>query len=172
MAKSRPTLNLVSKTVASSSTAQSSSASNGWEIACAGRLVAEHSNQNDAASSSQVWQSDAKTNASAGRLAATETNQKLDFQASVGRLAAEGSGIVDVDLVWPNDFQISVACVPHLEKVYSNLRQILGRKSGDDKNDIDVNSLMWRVFMSAAIHLGKDYLEFLHSTKNQPRRKI
>ena len=70
-------------------------------IACAGRLAAEDSNRNDAASSSQVWQTDAKTNASAGRPAATETNQNLDldFPASVGKPAAEGSGIVDVDSV-------------------------------------------------------------------------
>ena len=70
MAKSRPTLNLVSKTVARSSTAQSPSASNGPGTfnapgqslslkACAGRLAAEDSNQNGAASSSQVWHSDA-----------------------------------------------------------------------------------------------------------------
>ena len=65
MAKSRLTWNLVSKTVANSSTAQSSSASNGSGIpeapsqsvslmACAVRLAAGDSNQNDAASSSQV----------------------------------------------------------------------------------------------------------------------
>ena len=122
MAKSNPTLDLVSQ-AASSSTAPSSSASNVPEIlratsqslsltACAGRPTAEDSNQNGEASSSQVWQSDAKTNASAERLAATETNQNLDFQASVVRVAAESSGIVDVDLVWPNNFHISVACVP------------------------------------------------------------
>ena len=109
------TLNLVSKTGASSSTAQSSSASNVSEIlkapsqslslkACAGRPAAEDSNQNDASSSSQLWQSDAKTNASAERPAATETNQNLDFLASAGKPLAEGSGIVDVDSVRPNNF--------------------------------------------------------------------
>ena len=65
----------------------------------------EYSNQNDTASSSKVWQTDAKTNASAVRP------------------AAEGSGIVNVDSVWPNNFQISVDYVPYLEKVYPNLRQ-------------------------------------------------
>ena len=174
MAKSKPTLNLFSKTVANSSTAQSSSASNSPGIlktpshslsliACAGRPAAEDSNQNDAASSSQVWQPDAKTNASAGRLAATETNQNLDFQTSAGRPAAEGSGIVNVDSVWPNNFQISVDYVPHLEKACSNLRKQIGRTSGDDMNDIDTNSLIWRMFMlftlDAVVHLRKDYLE-------------
>ena len=123
----RRTLNLVSKTVASSSTAQSSSASNCPVIlkapsqslslvACVGRPAAEDSNPNDAASSSQVWQSDVKANARAERPAATETNQNLDFLASAGKPAAEGSGIVDADSEWPNNFQISVAYVPHLEK--------------------------------------------------------
>ena len=80
----------------------------------AGNTAAKDSNQNDAASSSQVWQSDVKPNVSAERPAATETNQNLDLKSS---------GIVNVDSVWPNNFQISVAYVPHIEKIYSNLRQ-------------------------------------------------
>ena len=32
----------------------------------------------------------------------------------------KGLDVVDVDSEWPNNFQISVAHVPHLEKVYSN----------------------------------------------------
>ena len=121
-------MNLVSKTVASSSTAQSSSASN-----CLARL------------------------------AATETNQNLDFSARAGKLAAEGLGKVDVNAQWPNYFQISVAGVPHLEKVYSNFRQKIRRQSGDYMNDLGTNSLIWGIFMSAtldaAVHLGKDSLE-------------
>ena len=124
----------------------------------------------------KAWHPEAKTNASAGRPAATEKNKNLDFQASAGRLAAEGSGTVNVDSVWPNNFPISVGHVPHLEKVYSNLQQKLGRKSGDDLNDLETNSLIWRMFMTAtldtAVHLGKDYLENLHFTKNQPQRTI
>ena len=90
VAKSKPTLNLVSQAVASSSTAPSSSASKRprklkesnqglSRTAGVGRLAAEDSNYNDA-SSSQVWLTDAKANDSARRLAATETNQNLDFQ--------------------------------------------------------------------------------------------
>ena len=145
MAKSRPTLNLESKT-------ESSSASNCPGVlrapspslslaACAFRPAAEGSNQNDAASSSQVWQSD------------------VEFNVSAEKPAAEGSGIVDVDSVWPNHFQMSVPYVPHLERVYSNLRQKIGRKSWVDMNNLDTNSLMWGMFMSAtldaAVHLGK-----------------
>ena len=153
VAKSRPTLSLVSNFVASSSTAQSSSASNVPGIlkatrqnlslkSCAERLAAQDSNQKDAASGFQMWQSNAKTNESAGTLAAAETNQSLDFQASVERLSAEGSGIVDVIQCGQTISRV-VACVPHLRKVYTNLRLKSGQKSGDDMNDFDVNSLFW-----------------------------
>ena len=64
---------------------------------------------------------------------------------------------------WPNNYRISFASVPHLEKVCSKLRQKLGRKSGDDMNDLDTNLLIWGMFLSAsldaAVHLGKDCLE-------------
>ena len=117
-----------------------------------------------------------KSNASAVRLAATQTNQNLDFLASAGRHAAGGSSIVNADAVWSNNFQISVACVPHLDKIYSNLGQKIGRTSRDDMNDLDSNSLVRRMFMTAtldaAVHLGQDYLENVNSTKNQTQRTI
>ena len=154
VAKSKPALNLVSEIVASSSTAQSSSESNCPGIlkapsqslslvACAGKPAAEDSNPKDAASSPQVWQSDVKPNVSAERPAATETNKNLDLLARAEKPAAKGSNIVDVDSECPNDFQISGAYVPHLEKVYSNLRQTIGHKPGDEMEDFDVNSLIW-----------------------------
>ena len=77
-------------------------------IASGGRPAAEDSNQNDAASSSQVCQSDAMTNDSARRLAATGTNQNLDVQASAKRPAAENSDIID-DLKWLNNYRRSRA---------------------------------------------------------------
>ena len=92
IAKSRPTMNLVSQTLARSSMAQRSDASNRPGtvsasstnlslIASAGTLAARVSNQNDAASSSQVWQADAKTT-SAGSAAAWRANQDLDLSTS------------------------------------------------------------------------------------------
>ena len=143
----------MTKTVAGSSTTQSSSASSCTEtlkspsqslslIVRAEKPPAQDSNQNNAASSSQVWQSDVKPNVSAGRLAAAETNQNLDFSPCAVKLAAEGSDIVDVDSEWPNNFQISATSVPHLQKVYSYLRQKIGRNSGDDMNGLDANSLI------------------------------
>ena len=81
-------MNLVPKTVARSSTAQNSSASNclrtlielGQSLSLTGRarkLAGKDSNQNDAASSSQVRQSDVKRNLSAEKSAATETNEMV-----------------------------------------------------------------------------------------------
>ena len=137
MGKSRPTLHLVSKTVASSSTAQSSSASNYPAILRA-------------------------------------PCQSLRLTACVEKPAAKGSDIVDVDSKEPKNFQSSVAYVPHLEKVQSKLRQKIGRKSGDDTNNLDTNSLIWGMFMSATLdagaHLGRDYLENLHSIKKKKKK--
>ena len=42
--------------------------------------------------------------------------------------------------------------------------------------DLDVNTIRWRMFMSvthqAAVHLGNDYAEHLHSIKSQPKRTL
>ena len=100
-------MNLVSKIVARSSTAQSSSASNclkdtqsTWSklesYSRARKPAGKDSIQNDAASSSQVQHSDVKPNRSAGRSAAKETNQNLDLLARAETPAAKGSNIVDV----------------------------------------------------------------------------
>ena len=56
------------------------------------QLAAEDSNRNDAASSSQVWQTDAKMNAIARRLAAVDTSQDQNFPESARQLAAEKFG--------------------------------------------------------------------------------
>ena len=93
MAKSKPTLNLVPRSVASSPSAPSSSASNRPRILrapsqqgsnliaqCAGKPAASGSNQNDAASSSQVWLTDAKMNERARKLVAVDTSQGQSFQ--------------------------------------------------------------------------------------------
>ena len=171
--KSKPTLNLFPHTLASSSAVQSSSASNrpailrassqqGSNLTVSARKpAAGGSNQNDAVSSSQVWLTVAKTSDSAGELAAAETNQDLSFQECARKLAAVNSEIIDEDeSKWPHKYRVSRAKVPRLEKVYSNLRQQLNRKPQDKMEDLDVNTLIWRMFMivtqQAAVHLGKD----------------
>ena len=52
----------------------------------------------------------------------------------------------------------------------------LNRKPEDTKEDLDVNTLIWWMFMTvtlqAAGHLGNDHLENQHSTKNQSQRTV
>ena len=117
VAKSKPTLNLVSHTAASSPTAPSSSASSRPGILrapsqqgsnliaqSAGKPAAGGSNQNDAASSSQMWLPDAKVSERARKLAAVDTNQDQIFQERARKLAAENSGINDEDdSKWPHN---------------------------------------------------------------------
>ena len=104
VAKSKPTLNLVSKTEASLSTLLSPNASNRPGILRAPcqqglilqesteKTVARDSNQNDAASISQAWQKDAEKDERTRRLVA---------------LKAENSESIDGnDRVWPHNFHI------------------------------------------------------------------
>ena len=188
MAKSKPTLNLVSRSAASSPAAPSSSASSRPEILTApsqqgsnltgqsaGKPAAVGSNQNDAASSSQVLLTDAKMSERARKLAAAGTNQDPSFQERARKLAAENSDINDEDhSKWPHNYRVSRANVAHFEKVYSTLRQQLKRKPEDKLEDLGVNTLLWRMFLivtqQAAFHLGDVYLDDLPATKRQPQK--
>ena len=70
-----------------------------------------------------------------------------------------------IDKDWPHNFEISDR--EHLEKVFSDLRQKIRRKQEDEMLDINRDSLIWSIFMSAtmdaAVHLGKSHQESLHS---------
>ena len=131
----------------------------------------------NAASSSQVYLTDAKMNERARKLAAAGTNQDPSFQERARKLVGENSHINDEnDSKWPHNYHISRANVSHLEIVCSNLRQQLKRKPEDEIDHLDVNTLIWRMFMivtqQAAVHLGNDFLENLHSTTNLPQRTV
>ena len=92
------------------------------------QLAAEDSNRNDAASSSQVWQTDAKMNAIARRLAAVDTSQDQNLD----------------DSKWPHNLRVSRADRPHLEKVYSNWRRQLKREAEATKiEDHNKNTMIW-----------------------------
>ena len=109
VAKSKPTLNLLSKTEASSSIVLSPNASKlSGDTESTEKPVARDSNQNDAASSFQVWQKDAERDESTRRLVALTAKNSESIEGN--------------DTVLPRNFHISTAYVPHLEKVYSNLR--------------------------------------------------
>ena len=157
VAKSKPTLNLVSCSAASSPTAPSSSASSRPEILkapsqdcsnliaqCAGKPAAWNSNENDAASSSQVWLTDAMMSERARKLAAADTNLDQSFQERARKLAAENLDINDEDdSKWPHNLRVSSANVPQLEKVCSTLRQQLKREPEGIMEDLIVSTMIW-----------------------------
>ena len=93
----------------------------------------------DAASSSQGWQEDAVLGESTRRLAAT------------GSSDTEGK-----DKILPHNSSISTDCVPHVEKVFSIVRQRYNLSPKDKMEDLDVNSAIWGLFLSvtlqAAVH--------------------
>ena len=144
VAKSKPTLNLVSHAATSASPVQSPNASKSAGILRApcqpdwnstGRPVAREHNQ-DGASSSQVWQRDTEMDESTRRLVAAEKDQQLlNFHQnpkSARKLVASGNSDIDgTGTVWPHNLHFISASVPHLEKVFSNVKQRYGRKLGD-----------------------------------------
>ena len=71
---------------------------------------------------------------------------------------------------------MSPAAVPHMEKVYSIVRQVYGRSPTDDLNDLDENNAVWGIFMNvtcqAAGHLGQYFLGNLRLTKNQVLKSV
>ena len=80
-------------------------------------------------------------------------------------MAGNSESIDGNDTVWPHNFHTSTAYVPHLEKVFSNVRQKFGRKPGDKMEYLDAHTSIWGTFLSAilqaAVHLGHDLQERL-----------
>ena len=109
--------------------------------------MAREPNQ-DAASSSQVWQKDAEMDKSTRRLAAEEKDQELpnfhENLKSTRKLVASGNSDIDgIGTIWQYNLQISTVCVSHLEKVLSTVRQRYHRKPGDKMEDLDVKTIKW-----------------------------
>ena len=70
---------------------------------------------------------------------------------------------------------VSSSCTSH-EKVCSIVRPIYGRSPTDDLNDLDENNAIWgiliNVTLQVAVSLGRDFLENLRCTKNQPLKSV
>ena len=77
---------------------------------------------------------------------------------------------------WPHHFHMSPEVVPHMEKVYSIVRQIYGRSSMDDLNGLDENNAVCGIFMNvtlqAAVHLGRDCMKNLRFAENQLLKSV
>ena len=96
------------------------------------------------------------------------------------KLAAENFDINDEDdSEWPHNLRISRANTPHLEKVYSNLRQQLKRKPEDKMEVLDVKNVNMENVCDCDptskpqfILVINDYLYDFPPTKNQPQRTV
>ena len=98
------------------------------------------------------------------------------FKNVQGSLPQKNSEIIDDDdSKWPNNYHISRAwrSTPR-DKSTRICDNDSNCKPEDKMGDLDVNTLIWGMFMTvtqqAAVHLGHDVSENLHSTKNQPQR--
>ena len=65
-----------------------------------------------------------------------------------------------------HNMTISPNFVGHLERVSSNVRQKHGRQPEDDMLEMDINMMIWGIFMSAtlkaAVHRGQDRQEIFY----------
>ena len=170
VAKSRPmVMNLASTVSTSSSSANHPIASRSLGIlkASAGKpdLRARRNSKPDAASSSQGRLKDAYLGGLmvevAERPTATDKSQELwTFSeseswsnkesgatgkpvASVFRNSGESKNSEAGSRKWPHHFRMSLAVVPHMEKVHSIVTKIYGRSPTDDLDDLDVNTAIW-----------------------------
>ena len=61
---------------------------------------------------------------------------------------------------WLQNFHMSSAMAPHMEKVFLIARKIYDRSPTDNLDDLDVNPAFWEIFVNtilqAAVHLGQD----------------
>ena len=143
--------------------------------------MAREPNQ-DAASSSKVWQKDAEMDKSTRRLVAAENDQELlnfrENQKNTRKLVASGNSDIDgIGTIWPPNLHIYTACVSHLEKVLSNVRHRYGLKPGDKngksrcKCDCVVNVYV-RFSSRCSSILGKIVQRFCIASKISPKRTL
>ena len=83
-----------------------------------------------------------------------------DSKSTKNIVASGNSETEGIDKSWPHNLHISTYYVPHMEKVFSILRQRYGLGPMDQMNHLDVNTAMWGIFLSvtlqATVHLGSD----------------
>ena len=122
-----------------------------------------------------MWQKDADMDEITRRLVAAEKCQELlnfhEHLKSTRKLVASRNADIDgVGTIWPHNLRVSTAYVPHLEKVFSNVRQRYGLKLGDKMENLDVNAAFWGMLCLSLFKLqfilGKIMQENLHSIKN------
>ena len=78
----------------------------------------------------------------------SEKNQELlifsENIESMRKLVAPGnSDSKGTGKIWPHNLHVSTACIQHLDKVFSNVRQRYRLSSGDKMEHLDVNAALW-----------------------------
>ena len=125
-----------------------------------------------------VAKRDAKMNDIARKLAASGTNQDLSFQEMC-------KDNLPRKILWPTTrttrrsrtTSTYLVLTFHISRKSTRICDSqLNRKPEDTKEDLDVNTLIWWMFMTvtlqAAGHLGNDYLENQNSTTNRSQRTV
>ena len=149
-------MNLTSSVVSSSSSVNSPIASrspgilkaSSRQVGLSGRLDA-NANQNsnpDAASSSQGWQRDAQLFFSTRKLVAMVTTEHQGCSGK-SKIPEDSGDSEPKSRIWRHHFHVSPDYVPHMERVFSIVRQICDQKPTEDLKDLDVNTAIWCVFM-------------------------
>ena len=191
MAKSKSTLNLVSQTAASSPAAPSSSASSrpgmlrapsqqgsNFTAQRAGKPATGGSNQNDAASSSQVWLTDAKIEQTCEETRSCKNEPGSEFSTTCTEICRrkfrnQRRGRFEVAAQIPHASRFNV---PHRERRLLDLcDNKLKRKPEDKLEDLNEKTMIWRTFMIGHPNKPQFILETIildssHSTKNQSER--
>ena len=71
---------------------------------------------------------------------------------------------------WSHNLQVSPDTIHDTEAVFSIVRAIYAREHDDPMNDLDVNMVIWGIFLNATlrapVHLGQDYEVNLRYVKN------
>ena len=187
VAKSKPVRNMVSRSCAVPSTTPSSTVSSSPAIfgskdhemrfeTRTGRHRSANQQESlikrDRVTNSQERHQDIRSRATLRSPLTREPSQTEDPTACTCRLAPivnswdAGSGLEtkeECDI-------LSARSISFKEKVNEGLRIILNRLPGKEMKGIDKNSLIWRIFTTSSLHaaifLGKEYSENLHSTRN------
>ena len=93
---------------------------------------------------------------------------KADWRSGIGKPIAQIHNRLTETKLAHNNFQIFN--VPYLKKVFTNVRQKFSRHEEDQMLDLEVNGIIWWIFLSetmkAAVRLGPVHEQNLCTTKN------
>ena len=148
--KSKPMVDLVSSSMAESSTVPSSTTPTG--------PVSLRANSHGLG----VMVRGKPVVAGTGKPDASDSNQIQNSQSGTGKPVAWDS-VIEIDLETPQEYETSVESIPLMERVHTRLRIMMNRHPGDRMEDLDKHSLMWWMFvsrtMNATVFLGEDFLD-------------